>query len=323
MVSLFLAAAMTVALAGCGANQAAPQAEKPVVNNEQTAEQPTVNQEVKLSGEIKIDGSSTVVPITEAVAEEFAAIHPGVKIPVGISGTGGGFKKFVIKETDISNASRPIKEKEAAEAQANGVEYLTVKIAFDGLSVVVNSANDFVDYLTVEELNKMWAPDSTVKTWKDVRADWPNEPIKFYAPGVDSGTFDYFTEEINGKGGAIRQDFTPSEDDNVLVQGIAGDKYAIGFFGYAYYEANADVLKVIKIDGGKGPVEPTYESIKDGSYAPLSRPLFIYVNKESLQRAEVKEFIKFYLTEGRNLAKEVGYTSLPDAEYEAQLNEIQ
>lgn len=278
--------------------------------------------EVALSGEIKIDGSSTVVPITEAVAEEFNAEHPGVKIPVGVSGTGGGFKKFVVKETDISNASRPIKDSEAEDAKANGVEYVELKVAFDGISVVINPQNTWAETLTVDELKKMWAPDSTVKTWKDIRAEWPAEEIKFYAPGTDSGTFDYFTEEINGKTGAIRPDITPSEDDNVLVQGVAGDKNAIGFFGFAYYEENQDKLKVVKVDNGQGPIAPTFDTIKDGSYAPLSRPLFIYVNKESLKKPEVKEFTTFYLTVAKDLVKEVGYVALPDELYTEGLNQI-
>ena len=276
----------------------------------------------KLSGEIKIDGSSTVFPITEAVAEEFLAEHPDVRVPVGVSGTGGGFKKFTISETDINDASRPIKDKEAAQAQENGIEYIDFTVAYDGLSVVVNPENDWVDSLSVEELNKIWAPDSTVKTWKDVRPEWPNEEIKFYAPGTDSGTFDYFTEEINGESGAIRPDFTPSEDDNVLVQGISGDKNAIGFFGYAYYAENKGKVKIVKIDGGSGPVEPTFDTIKSGEYAPLSRPLFIYVNKASLEREEVKTFVQFYLENAKDLAAEVGYVALPDEEYQKGLDLI-
>ncbi|SHJ08609.1 phosphate ABC transporter substrate-binding protein, PhoT family (TC 3.A.1.7.1) [Geosporobacter subterraneus DSM 17957] len=299
-----------IALAGCGSKPAG-----------QTAQEPA-KEEVKLSGEIKIDGSSTVFPITEAIAEEFRAVYPDVKIPVGVSGTGGGFKKFVAKETDINDASRPIKSQEAADAASAGVEYVELKVAFDGLSVLVNPSNTWVDYLTVDELKKIWAPDSTVKTWKDVRAEWPAEEIKLYAPGTDSGTFDYFTEEINGKSGAIRPDFIGSEDDNVLVQGIAGDKNALGFFGFAYYEENKDKLKVVKIDNGNGAIEPTFDTIKDGSYAPLSRPLFIYVNKASLEKPEVKEFVTFYLETAKDIVKEVGYVALPDEEYAAGLNKI-
>lgn len=275
-----------------------------------------------LSGEVKIDGSSTVYPITEAVAEEFTAANPNVRVPVGVSGTGGGFKKFIAGETDINDASRAIKDKEAADAKAAGIEYTQFDIAYDGLSVLVNPQNTWVDSLTVEELKKIWEPNSQVKTWKDVRPEWPAEPIKFYAPGTDSGTFDYFTEAINGESGAIRQDFTASEDDNILVQGIAGDKDAIGFFGFAYYEENKDKLKIVKIDGGKGPIEPSMETIKDGSYAPLSRPLFLYVKNESLNKPEVNAFVKYYIENAKEMAPAVGYIALPDEKYQADLEKL-
>lgn len=277
----------------------------------------------KLSGEIRIDGSSTVFPITEAIVEEFNKTEPDVKIPVGVSGTGGGFKKFIAKETDISNASRPIKDEEAEDAKNAGVEYTELKVAYDGLSVLVNPENTWVDYLTVEELAKIWMPDSQVMTWQDVRAEWPDEEIKFYAPGTDSGTFDYFTEEINGESGAIRSDFTGSEDDNVLVQGIAGDKNALGFFGYAYYEENQDKLKIVPIDNGNGAITPTFDTIKSGEYAPLSRPIFIYVNNEALKREEVKAFVTFYLENATNIVAEVGYVSLPEEEYKTELELLQ
>ncbi|KUO76898.1 MAG: phosphate ABC transporter substrate-binding protein [Clostridia bacterium BRH_c25] len=305
-VTMILVVAI-LALTGCGSSQP-------------TQAQPA--EEAKLSGEIRIDGSSTVFPITEAMAEEFNATYPDIKIPIGISGTGGGFTKFTNKETDINDASRPIKEKEIAAAQQNGIEYVAFEVAYDGLSVVINKENTWVDSLTVEELKKIWAPDSTVKTWKDVKAEWPAEAIKFYAPGTDSGTFDYFTEEINGKSGAIRPDFTPSEDDNVLVQGVAGDKNALAFFGYAYYEENTDKLKIVKIDNGKGAVEPTFDTIKSGEYAPLSRPLFLYVTKTAMERPEVKEFVKFYLTKAKEIVPQVGYVALPDEVYSKGLSSI-
>ena len=276
----------------------------------------------KLSGEIIIDGSSTVFPISEAIAEEFRKENSDVNISIGFSGTGGGFKKFSIGETDISNASRPIKESEAAIAKENKIDYVELMIAYDGLSVMVNKSNDFVTSLTVEELNNIWKPDSTVVTWRDVRPEWPNEPIKLYAPGTDSGTFDYFTEEINGKTGAVRTDFTPSEDDNVLVQGIAGDKYSLGFFGYAYYIENTDKLKIVKIDAGKGAVEPTFETIKDGSYAPLSRPVFMYVTKTALAKEHVKAFVEYFLTDGTALISEVGYVPLGETAYAAELAKL-
>ena len=271
-----------------------------------------------LSGTIIIDGSSTVFPITEAVAEEFHKLYPDISTPIGVSGTGGGFKKFIAGETDISNASRPIKDSEAETAKANGVEYIELAIAYDGLSVMVSHDNDFVDSLTVEELGRIWAPDSTVMTWKDVRPEWPDEAIKLYAPGTDSGTFDYFTEVINGKAGASRTDFTPSEDDNVLVQGIAGDKYSLGYFGYAYYMENTDKLKIVKIDNGSGAVEPTFDTIMDGSYAPLSRPIFMYVAAKSLAQPHVQAFVDYFLGEGTALVSEVGYVQLSEEDYAAQ-----
>lgn len=273
-----------------------------------------------LTGEIKIDGSSTVFPITEAVAEEFTILNPELQIPVGVSGTGGGMTKFIAGEIDIADASRPIKAEEKANAEKAGIEYLEFMVAYDGLSVLVNKDNTCVDNLTTEELKKIWEPGSTVKTWKDVRPEWPNEPIKLYAPGTDSGTFEYFTETINKKAGAIRPDYTGSEDDNVLVKGISGDKNALGFFGYAYYAENKDKLKAVAIDAGKGPVAPSYDSIKDGSYSPLSRPLFIYVNKAALERTEVMEFLRFYLKNAAELSADVGYIALPDKDYEDQLD---
>lgn len=273
-----------------------------------------------LTGEIKIDGSSTVFPITEAVAEEFGLKNPDLKIPIGVSGTGGGFTKFAAKEIDIADASRKIKDAEKASLEAAGIEYLELKVGFDGLSIVVNKNNTWVDTLTVDQLKLIFAPGSTVKTWKDVNPSWPAEEIKIYAPGTDSGTFDYFTETVNGKSGSMRTDFTASEDDNVLVQGISGNKNALGFFGYSYYAENKDKLKVVKIDAGKGAVTPTFDTIKDGTYAPFSRPLYIYVNKASLEREEVKEFVKFYLENAKELVSEVGYVALPDADYESQLD---
>jgi phosphate transport system substrate-binding protein len=314
---VFLAIILVLALTLVGCSKPADEP-----NNEEP-KQEAKKEEAKLSGEIKIDGSSTVFPITEAMAEEFTKLHPDVRIPVGISGTGGGFKKFVVKETAISDASRPIKDKEAAAAKENGVEYIELTVAYDGLSVLVNPANTWVDSLTVDELKKIWGPESTVKTWKDVRPEWPAEEIKLYAPGTDSGTFDYFTEEINGKSGAIRQDFTPSEDDNVLVQGIAGDKNALGFFGFAYYIENKDKLKAVKIDSGQGPVGPSFETIADGSYTPLSRPIFIYVNKAELKRPEVKEFVKFYMENAKELVPQVGYVALSDDKYAENLKKIE
>ena len=277
---------------------------------------------VEMSGTIEIDGSSTVFPITQAVAEEFRAVHPAVQVNVGVSGTGGGFKRFTAGETDISDASRPIKESERELAQQNDVEYVELSVALDGIVVVVNKGNTWVDYLTVEELKKMWEPDSVVDSWDDIRPEWPAQPIRLYGPGTDSGTFDYFTAEIVGEEGASRPDFTASEDDNILVQGIAGDQYALGYFGYAYYAENTDKLTIIPIDSGDGPVTPSDSTINGGQYTPLSRPLFIYVSRESLERPEVKAFVEFYMENALDLVSEVGYTPLPEDVYADNLDLI-
>ena len=279
-----------------------------------------------LKGTVKIDGSSTVFPITEAVAEEFGMVreHRRVRVTVGVSGTGGGFKKFLAGETDINDASRPIKQKEIDKAKKNGVRYIELPVAFDGLSVVVNKENTWVDYLTVAELKKIWEPGSKVKTWKDIRSSWPDKKIQLYGPGTDSGTFDYFTETINGKSQASRSDFTKSEDDNVLVNGVAGDKGSLGYFGYAYYVENKDKIKAVPIkQGDKAPVAPTMTTINNGSYAPLSRPIFIYVNLKSAKKPEVKAFIHFYLKHAKELVKEVGYIPLPDQDYSKHLERFE
>ena len=276
-----------------------------------------------LSGTIEIDGSSTVFPITEAVAEEFRKVNPNVRVNVGISGTGGGFKRFVVGETQISDASRPIKDSEKEQATKNGVEWIEMPVAYDGLSVMVNPKNTWVTSMTVAELKKLWEPGSTVRRWNQIRPEWPDQPINLYGPGTDSGTFDYFTEAINGKEDASRADFTASEDDNVLVQGIAGDPNSLGYFGYAYYVENKDKLKLVAIDSGSGPVLPSEQTINDGTYRPLSRPIFIYSNKAALARPEVKEFVRFYMTEGPALVSEVGYIQLPANFYNENLAKIQ
>jgi len=276
----------------------------------------------ELRGVVSLDGSSTVFPISEAVAEEFLTVAPRVRVTVGVSGTGGGFKKFLASETDINDASRTIKESERMEAEANGIDYLEIPVAFDGLSVAVNKNNDWVDFLTVQELQMIWQPGSMVDSWDDIRPNWPAEPIRLYGPGTDSGTFDYFTEAVNGESGASRPDYTASEDDNVLVQGIAGDENAMGFFGYAYYIENNDKLKVVPIDGGNGPVTPTPTTINNGTYSPLSRPIFIYLNTASLARQEVKAFVEFYLESAGQLASEVGYIALPEDMYQASRDQV-
>ncbi|MZH04337.1 MAG: PstS family phosphate ABC transporter substrate-binding protein [Nitrospinae bacterium] len=277
----------------------------------------------KISGKVRIDGSSTVFPITEAVAEEFQKKHRKVRVTVGISGTGGGFKKFTTGQTDINDASRPIKSSEKKKAAKNGIDYMVIPVAYDGLSVVINPDNDFVDHLTTTELKKIWQPESTVKKWSDVRPGWPDKAINLYGPGVDSGTFDYFTKAVNGRSQASRSDFTASEDDNVLVMGVAGDKYALGYFGYAYYKENKSRLNVVAIDPGDGPVKPDEVTINDGSYKPLSRPIFIYVSKPGAQRTEVNEFVKFYIQNAGELSKEVGYIPLAEKDYKASLEKFE
>ena len=271
----------------------------------------------ELRGTVSLDGSSTVYPISEAIAEEFLSVAPRVRVTVGVSGTGGGFKKFLSREIDINDASRTIKNSEVEEARANGIDYLEIPVAFDGLSVVVNPNNTWVDYLTVDELRMIWQPGSMVDSWDDIRPNWPQLPIRLYGPGTDSGTFDYFTEAVNGESGASRPDYTASEDDNVLVQGISGDENALGFFGYAYYIENQDNLKIVPIDEGDGPVAPTAQSINDGTYSPLSRPIFVYLNTDSLARPEVRSFVDFYIDNAAGIANEVGYIELPEEMYQA------
>ncbi len=268
---------------------------------------------------IKIDGSSTVYPISEAVAEEFQKVSK-VKVTVGESGTGGGFKKFCRGETDISDASRPIKQKEIQECNAAGVQFIELPMAYDALTVVVNPKNDWVKSLSVAELHEMWKSGSSVKSWKQVNAAFPDEKMALFGPGTASGTFDYFTEAINGKAQSSRSDFTPSEDDNVLVQGVASNKGAIGYFGYAYYDENKDKLRAIPIapKAGATPVTPSAETVMNGSYQPLSRPLFIYVNATAAAfKPEVKEFVNFYLANAPKLVKEVKYVPLPAEDYTA------
>ena len=282
----------------------------------------SVSSSTNHSGTIEIDGSSTVYPISEAVAEEFGKLHKNVRVNVGVSGTGGGFKRFYIGETDISDASRPIKQGEIDKANEKGVTFHELKVGTDGLSVVVNPSNTWVDCLTVAELKKIWEPHSTIDNWNQIRSSFPDQKMRLYGPDTDSGTFDYFTEEINSEAQASRSDYTASADDNVLVQGIAGDKGSLGYFGYAYYVENKDKLQVIGIDNGDGCVVPDVTTIQDGSYKPLSRPLFIYVNGNSLGKPEVKEFVRFYMEHGKKLVDEVGYISEVASVYAENLNKI-
>lgn len=273
-----------------------------------------------LEGTIKVDGSSTVFPITEAVAEEFRAVQPKVKVTIGVSGTGGGFKKFSRGETNVSNASRPIKDKEKKACAENNINYLEVEVAYDGLAVLVNPKNDWVDNFTVEELKKIWEPaaQGVIMKWNQIRPEWPNKEIHLFGPGVASGTYDYFTEAVVGKSGSSRGDFTASEDDHVLVQGIAGDKYSLGFFGLAYYAENKDKLTLIGVNNGEEVVKPTLETVSNGSYRPLSRPLFIYVNSTSVKSNEIIEFVNFYIDNAGELSEDVGYIPLPAENYTIQ-----
>lgn len=267
----------------------------------------------EISGDISTDGSSTVGPMTAAVAEEFRGVTEDVNVTVDISGTGGGFKRFCEGDTDLSNASREIKAEEAELCAESGVDYYEFEVVTDGLSVVVNPENDWATCLTVEQLNQLWAPDSEVTTWDQLNPEWPNEPITLYGAGTDSGTFDYFTEVINGEGGASRTDYQPTEDDNVTVQGVSNDVNALGYFGLAYLLENEGAVKGVEIDSGNGCVAPTVENVEAGEYTPLARPLFVYVRADALERPEVQEFMRFYLANSQELATDVGYVALPDA----------
>ena len=277
--------------------------------------------------QIKVDGSSTVYPITEAVAEQFQSQNKSVKVTVGISGTGGGMKKFTRGEIDIADASRPITAKEVEACKQGGIEFVELPVAYDALTVVINPQNDWAKEMTVEDLKKIWSPDAQgrVMKWSDVRAGWPDLPIKLYGPGADSGTFEYFTEAVVGKAKSSRTDYTASEDDNVLVNGVRGDKGAIGYFGLAYYMANKDALKAVAVVNPKTgkAVLPSVESVESATYAPLSRPIFIYVKKDALSRPEVKKFVEFYMTKGPDLVERVKYVPLPDRVYELGLQNVQ
>lgn len=274
-------------------------------------------------GSVQIDGSSTVYPISEAVAEEFGIAHGGaVRITIGLSGTGGGFKRFCTGDTEISNASREIKDEERELCEQNGVEFLELPVATDGLAVIANPQNTFAECLTVAELRSIWEPGSQINNWSQVRDGFPDAPLKLYGPGTNSGTFDYFTEALMGEAGASRGDYTASEDDNVLVQGVQADANALGYFGYAYYIENEASLKALGVDNGEGCIMPTPENVTSGRYAPLSRPLFIYVNRADLERPEVEQFVRFYLENAAALVPEVGYVPLEAAEYEASISQI-
>ena len=268
-----------------------------------------------LTGMVTIDGSSTVFPISEAMAEEFQIANPGVRVTVGISGTGGGFKKFCGGETDISDASRPIKETEIELCRENGIAPIEIPVASDGLTVVRNPANDWATCMTVDELKRVWQPGSSITRWNQVRPEWPDKEIKLYGPDTDSGTFDYFTEAVVGEEDASRDDYTASADDNVLVVGVQGDRGSLGYFGFAYYEESSDVLGAVAVDNGNGCVLPARETIENGTYAPLSRPMFIYTKAQALAKPQVRAFLQFYLDNAQIFVPEVGYVPLAGERY--------
>ena len=305
--------ATMVSAAGCARTESSKPAQSG--GEPKQTEEP---QKPALKGQVLIDGSSTVFPITEAVAEEFQKEFPDVSVNVGISGTGGGFKKFVVGETDINNASREIKPEEQEAAQKNGIDYVAFKIGYDGITVVTNKSNTWCKDISLEELKKIWEPTSKVKTWADVRKGWPAQPIKLFGPDADSGTFDYFTEAVVGEAKKSRADYTASADDNTLVMGVAGEKNSLGYFGFAYYEENTDKLNAVSVNG----VAPSLETIRSGAY-PLSRPLFIYVSKKSLEKPEVYEFVSFYLKNAETLVKQVGYVPLSADEYRSSLSTLE
>lgn len=276
----------------------------------------------QLSGRVRIDGSSTVYPLTEAVAEEFRTAQPGIRVTVGTSGTGAGFTKFARGETDITNASRSVRPEEQEALGNNNIAYKQVTVALDGIAVVVHPENDWVENITVEELREIWKSGSEVQQWSDIRSEWPDQDIHLYGPNTAHGTYDFFTEAIMGESGNSRTDYNAVADYNVAVQGISTDQYALGYFGLAYYEENSDQLKLLGVNNDTGPVEPSLETVKDGSYAPLSRSLYIYVAESASEREAVQTFVNFYLENAGVLAQEIGYVPLPDEEYTQQKEEF-
>lgn len=297
-----LLAAAALALTACGGDDAS------------TGSSGSSDAPAQLSGTVQIDGSSTVAPLSTAAAELYAEQQPKVRVTVGTSGTGGGFEKFCNGEKDISDASRPIKDEEKKACEAKGIAYEEFKIANDALTVVVSKDNTWADCLTVDQLKAMWSPGSKVNNWNQVDPKFPNEPLKLFGPGTDSGTFDYFTAEINGEEGKSRTDYQPSEDDNVTVTGVTGSKGGLGYFGFSYFEENQDKLKALKIDGGKGCVEPSVKTAQDATYTPLARPLFIYPSVKALSRPEVEDFVEYYVENANKIAEDAKFVPLNDAQ---------
>jgi phosphate transport system substrate-binding protein len=275
-----------------------------------------------LSGRIAADGSSTVGPFTTRAAERFQQENSGVQVTVGVSGTGGGFERFCAGETDISNASRPIKDEETQACEQNGVEFVEFQVANDALTVVVNAENDWADCLTVDELKKVWAPGSKVNNWSQIRDGFPDQRLVLFGAGTDSGTFDYFTDAVNGEEGASRSDYSASEDDNVTVQGVAGERGGLGYFGFSYFEENQDRLKALAIDGGDGCVEPSVETAQDGTYAPLSRPLFVYAKRAAFERPEVEAFVSYMLENAVEIAEETQFVPLTNEQRQQALSDF-
>ena len=309
IVAVTLTAGVLAACGGSSRDDSATTAAAPAAGAS-TAAAPASD----LSGTISVDGSSTVGPLTTAAAEAFGAANSGVQVTVGISGTGGGFEKFCAGETDLSDASRPIKDEEKAACDAKGIKFHELLVANDGITVVVNNDNDWATCLTVDQLKAMWGPDSKASSWKDIDPSFPDESLKLYGPGTDSGTFDFFTAAISGKEGASRSDYSPSEDDNVTVQGVAGEKGGLGYLGLSYFEQNQDTLKAVQVDGGSGCVTPSVATVQDKTYTPLSRPLFVYVKDESLKRPEVQAFMKYYTDSAATLATTALFVPLTEAE---------
>lgn len=304
--------AAILVIAGCGCGSGGDTATTSGTDVKSTTTPSTTD---KASGKVIVDGSSTVSPISQRMSEAFKEKSPDVEVPVGEKGTGSGMKMFIAGEIDVCDASRPIKAEEVADAKKAGLDFLELPIAFDGLSIIVNKSNTWLSTITVDELKKIWAPDSKIKSWKEVRAGFPDKPIALYGPATNHGTYEYFSEVIGGK--ATRQDYQQNQEYNALVQGVAADANALGYVGFAYYAANADKLKLVGVDSGKGAVSPTEATIADGSYAPMSRPLFIYVSKKALDKPAVKSFVEFYLDQAPALVKDAKYIPLPSATYDA------